>query len=351
MKNILVSIDISIRDAMKKLEKTAEKCLVVVDENSNLLGTLTDGDIRRAILSGTSMSNPIKDHYNCEPTVIDTTFDKKDAIRQLLLEKKIDLIPVINEQRKVVDYKIWSDIVDSVEHKKVAKLNVPVVIMAGGMGTRMQPFTQILPKPLLPINGQPIIDHIINKFLTYGISSFFISINYKKRLLKAYFEDEELDYTVEFMEEDEPLGTAGCLSMLRGKMKTPFFVSNCDIIIDADYSVMYKFHKTNQYDLTLVAAAKDYVIPYGTCVLNSEGHLSSINEKPKYEFLVNTGLYIINPDLLDLIPANKFFHITHLIEEAISRGMRIGVFPVADDAWKDVGEWSEYRKTVKSIEN
>jgi NDP-sugar pyrophosphorylase family protein len=151
------------------------------------------------------------------------------------------------------------------------------------------------------------------------------------------------------VEEQEPLGTAGSLFFLDGKFNQPFFVTNCDIIIKADYVSLYEFHQKGAYDVTLVASAKEYIIPYGTCELNGEGYLSHINEKPHYDFLINTGLYVLNPDMLKLIPKNKFYHITHLIEQAKNQGKKIGVFPIDDDAWIDVGQWAEYKKVVDQL--
>ena len=174
-------------------------------------------------------------------------------------------------------------------------------------------------------------------------------VNYKSKILKAYFDELQHDYDLNFIKEKKPLGTAGSLRYLVNKVSSPLFVTNCDIIIKADYDRIYNFHEKGKYDLTLVASAKEYIIPYGTCELNEYGHLLNINEKPKYDFLINTGLYIVNPDLLEIIPENKFYHITHLIDEAITNGKKIGVFPIDEDAWIDVGQWSEYKKVIEKL--
>jgi NDP-sugar pyrophosphorylase family protein len=218
--------------------------------------------------------------------------------------------------------------------------------MAGGKGTRMEPFTKVLPKPLVPINEKPIIEHIIEKFTEVGCLDFYLTLNYKGKILKAYFEELQPEYNVSFVDEKKPLGTAGSLKYLMGKFNKPFFVTNCDIIIKANYASLYDFHLKGKYDITLVASAKEYIIPYGTCELNGNGHLSHINEKPKYDFLINTGLYILNPDILKIIPNNKFYHITHLIEDVKSMGKTIGVFPIDEDEWIDIGQWAEYKKAL-----
>jgi NDP-sugar pyrophosphorylase family protein len=221
--------------------------------------------------------------------------------------------------------------------------------MAGGIGSRLDPFTKVLPKPLVPVSGKPIIDHIIESFNMIGCSEFYLTTNYKKNILKAYFEDTQRSYKVNFVDENSPLGTAGSLKLLQGKFKNPFFVSNCDIIVKINYKSFYDFHIQGKYDITLVASTKEYIIPYGTCELNKNGYLSKINEKPKYNFLVNAGLYIINPETIKNIPNNKFYHITHLIESLIKKNKRVGVFPVDEDEWIDVGEWAEYKKAIKRL--
>jgi NDP-sugar pyrophosphorylase family protein len=265
-----------------------------------------------------------------------------------LLNEKLDLIPVVDEEDQVVNYITWDNI-DGAEKSKKNNLDVPVVIMAGGTGTRMEPFTKVLPKPLIPVQDKTIIEHIIERFTDIGCLEVYLTVNYKSKIIKAYFEDLQPKYNVTFVDEKTPLGTAGSLQYLKEKFDKPFFVTNCDVIIKADYATLYEFHQKGEYDITLVASEKDYIIPYGTCELNSDGHLSHINEKPKYNFLVNTGLYVINPEVLKLIKTKKFYHITHLIEDAKNNGKKVGVFPVDEDSWFDVGQWAEYRQTVKML--
>jgi dTDP-glucose pyrophosphorylase len=348
MKDITVKLDITIRQAMKVLDKTAEKCLLVVDEDGKLLGAITDGDLRRGILSGMNFSENISECYNKDATTFTKGNYTREDAKRVLREKQLDLIPIIDRDDKVVDYLTRSNINDGKQNKKVLD-DVSAVIMAGGKGTRMEPFTNVLPKPLIPIHEKPIIEHILERFTDMGCSDFHLTVNYKGKILKAYFEELKPDYSVSFVDESQPLGTAGSLQYLKGKFGKPFFVTNCDIIIKADYVDLYEFHQKGGYDITLVASAKEYIIPYGTCELNDEGHLSHINEKPHYDFLINTGLYILNPDMLKLIPENKFYHITHLIEDAKNQGKKVGVFPVDDDAWIDIGQWAEYKKVMELL--
>ena len=348
MKDITIQTDITIRQSMKLLDKTAEKCLLVVDKNRKLLGTVTDGDLRRSILAGAQFSEDISECYHKRPvTLVEGHFNTEEA-KQLLRGKKLDLIPVIDDEGTLIEYLTWGSL-DDVQKPARSLQDVPVVIMAGGKGARLEPFTKVLPKPLVPIQEKPIIEHIIERFTDITCSEFYLTVNYKGRILKAYFEELQPDYNVTFVDENEPLGTAGSLQLLMGKFDKPFFVTNCDIIVKADCVSLYEFHQKGGYDITLVASTKEYIIPYGTCELNGDGHLSHINEKPHYDFLINTGLYVLNPDMLKLIPENKFYHITHLIEDAKNKGKKVGVFPIDDEAWIDVGQWAEYQKAVKQL--
>ena len=224
------------------------------------------------------------------------------------------------------------------------------VIMAGGKGTRLEPFTKVLPKPLIPIHEKPIIEHIIEKFFNIGVNDYYFTLNYKKRIIKAYFDELQPEYSIRFIEEETPLGTAGSLRLLEGMLSGSFFVTNCDVIINANYYDIFTFHEKNGYDITLVASAKEYVIPYGTCELSGNGELLHINEKPKLDFLINTGLYVLKPKMIDLIPPKQIYHITELVEKAINNGNRVGVYPISDDSWIDVGQWAEYKQALEKIE-
>jgi len=349
MKDIIINSQTSIKEAFKTLNKTGEKCLVVADGNKILLGTLSDGDLRKAILKGAGVSDSIASIYQQKPSVFVEGEYNLEQAKKLFIENKFDLIPIVDRKGKVVDVLVWGKVFKNGEQKQRRQLDVPVVIMAGGTGTRLEPFTKVLPKSLVPIHGKPVIEHIIERFTDVGVHEIIVTVNYKARIMKAFFEESEPDYAVDFVHEQEPLGTAGSLKFLENKFDNPFLVTNCDIIINTDYLDLYEFHQNNNYDITLVASMKNHIIPYGTCELNGEGHLKQINEKPEYNFLVNTGLYVVNPDVLYLIPEGKQYHITNLIEDAKNVGKRVGVYPIDDDAWIDVGQWVEYRKAVEKL--
>ena len=349
MNEIIVKYNITFKVAFKILNKTGQKCLVVSDENNILLGTLTDGDIRKAILKGVDLKSSISNFYKRKPTVVLKDEYDIEKLKKIFIENRFDLVPVIDKKGKIIKIILWDDVFEYENKIKQMNSKVPVVIMAGGKGTRLEPFTKILPKPLVPVNEKTIIEHIIESFSNVGCNDFIISLNYKSKIIKAYFEEMNHDYSLTFFKEKMPLGTAGSLYLMKKKLKKPFFVSNCDIIIKTNYESFYAFHLEGKYDISLIAATKEYIIPYGTCKINEKGHLSNINEKPKYDFLINTGLYILNPDIINLVPKNKFFHITNLIDIAIKNKKKIGVFPIDDDAWIDIGEWAEYKKALLKL--
>ena len=349
MKNLIVLPDINIKQALKKLNKTGEKCLIIADQNNILVGTLSDGDLRKAILKGAAFDDSIVGFYQPNPTVLVKGEYKLEQAKELFINNKFDLIPIVVKGGKVVDVLFLDDVFKNGEHKHRQQLNMPVVIMAGGKGARLEPFTKVLPKPLIPIHEKPVIEHIIERFTAIGISDFYITVNYKSRIMKAFFEELDPEYSVTFFTEEKPLGTAGSLRYLIDNFESPFFVTNCDTIINADLASFYQYHNSGKYAITIAASAKEYVIPFGACKLNKNGSLDSINEKPSFDFLINTGLYIINPEVLNLIPKEKVFHTTDLIKAANKNNMEIGVYPIDEDSWIDVGQWAEYQKAVEKL--
>jgi NDP-sugar pyrophosphorylase family protein len=292
------------------------------------VGIVTDGDFRRAILRGVDLENSVEKIANKNFYFLETGYKSKEA-EDIFENTPARHIPVL-DNGKLVDILIEEEFFKIGEKiSKKPQLNIPVVIMAGGKGTRLDPFTRILPKALIPIGEKPIIEIIMDEYAKYGIKDFYISVNHKSRMIKAYFEDLQEHYNIHYIDEDKPLGTAGALKYLEGKFSSSFFVSNCDIIIKEDYSKIYRFHKEGKYLLTLVGSMQHHTIPYGICEIKNGGELEIIREKPEYDFLVNTGMYILNPKVLKYLPKNEFFYITQLIEKLQKSGCKIGTYPVS----------------------
>ena len=345
MKKHIVLIDRTIKAGIKAIKKSGHKCVVVVDKHNKMLGTLSDGDVRKIILNNISINEKLNNHFNKKGLYLVEGQYTENQAKSLFLEQDYGIIPVINKFNKVVDILYWGKLFGS-KKIKYPKLHIPAVIIAGGKGTRLEPFTKILPKPLIPIKEKPVIEHIIDKFLKYGISNFILTINFKAEILKAYYKELKPKYKLEFIKEKRPLGTAGGLKKLDKKKYKNFFVTNCDTITNINLLDFYKFHISNKFDITLVASYKTHKVPYGVCKLNDEGYLRTIDEKPTINILVNIGLYLVNKKVLNLIPKNKLFHMTELIEKSKRNGFKIGVFPVNEEEWADVGQWNEFKKTV-----
>lgn len=348
MKEFLIPKDISIKQAMKQMDRAGRKTLFVVDSDSKLFGALTDGDIRRWLLNQGSLEEKVIEIINKTPKFADEDYNKEE-VQTLMLKEKIECIPVIDNSQQVCKILLWEDMLGSKITKPNQQINIPIVIMAGGQGRRLDPFTRILPKPLIPIGENPIIRIIMNKFNEYGIKDFYVSVNHKSKMIKAYFEDVDIDYNITFIEEEKPLGTAGCLSFLNDKVNGAFIVTNCDIVIKCDYDEIIQFHKSNSNDITIMGAYRHFIIPYGVCTTEAGGKLTDIKEKPEYDFLVNTGMYVLESRVLKFVPENDFFLMTDLIKKIKAQGGRVGVFPISEKSWIDIGQWDEYQKAIKDF--
>ena len=350
MKNLLIRPNSKIKNALEQMSGTGEKCLVVVDKKNKLLGTISDGDIRKAILNGNIHKDKINEYYHKRSTFLRKESYSLNQAKNIFLKKRIDVIPIVERSKKVIDVITFENIFKKNKSRIHSKsFSKTVIIMAGGKGTRLEPFTNVLPKPLVPINEKPVIEHIIEKFVESKVSNFFITSNYKSKILKAYFQEMKPKFKLTFVEEPKPLGTSGGLRLLEDKLKKPFIVTNCDTIININFDDLIHFHISNGNEATLVVSSKECVIPYGTCKLTKKGHLQKIVEKPKFDFFVNVGLYVLNPNLIKLIPKNTTYDMTDLIQLAKSKKKQIGAYPIDDESWIDVGQWSEYHKAVDRL--
>ncbi|CAB1065086.1 Glucosamine-1-phosphate guanylyltransferase [Olavius sp. associated proteobacterium Delta 1] len=341
----------SLRNAVKAMDDAHQGFIAIVDDTRKLCGIVTDGDFRRAILDGHDLSENVCACMQSDPvTIIDGEYDSMSA-KDIFAEGTVQHIPVIDENRIVKDIIYSSDLMDQRPQSNLRDtLSIPVVIMAGGKGTRLEPFTKILPKPLIPINGKPIIQIIMDRFVQHGMQEFYLTLNYKSKMIESYFEDIDEQYNLRYIRERKPLGTAGSLKLLEPQISSTFIVSNCDIIIRSDYYDIYEFHKNKDYVLTIVGSVQHQQIPYGVCKIENGGDLREIIEKPNFDFVVNTGMYICEPDVLDVIKAGQIFHMTDVIHALRQSNCKIGVYPVSEKSWIDVGQWEEYKRAIALIQ-
>lgn len=344
IKSRIIAKETTIIQALKKMEELAVKLLFIFDREQ-FIGILSIGDIQRSVIKNIDLKTSVIDIMRPNFTFsLDT--ERKDSIKEKMIKFRIECMPILNNNKQLVDAIFWNDIISNTAIKK-EKIEIPVVIMAGGKGTRLQPLTNIYPKPLIPIGEKTIVESIMDTFVSYGCHDFYFSVNYKADVIKNYFDFlNNAEYNISYFQEEKPMGTAGSLRLLKNKISTTFFVSNCDILINEDYSKILSYHKKNQNELTVVAALKTYSIPYGTIQTGEDGLLDSIEEKPDLTFKINTGLYILEPSLLDDIP-DDFFHITHLMEKLHKQNRRVGVYPISQNDWIDMGDWNEYLKLIK----
>ena len=338
----IVELDYTVVDAIKKIDSNG-KGIVYVCENGILCGSVTDGDVRRHILNKGSVNDNVTGIMNKNPLFCYT--DEIEAAYGKMHEEYVRSIPVLNKNKKIADIIFVDEL--SVPDKR--QLNIPVVIMAGGKGTRLYPYTQILPKPLIPIGEKTITEHIMARFEEYGCSHFDMIVNYKKNFIKSYFLDNENKIDVDFIDEDKFLGTGGGLKLLTGKYRNTFFMTNCDILVEEDYAKIVDIHKQNNNIITMVCAEKNMVIPYGTVEVSEDGQAVALKEKPSLSFITNTGFYVIEPEFLDMIPEKTFIHITDVIQKCIDTGKRVGVYKISEDKWLDMGQMEEMEKMRQKL--
>lgn len=347
IKDRIISLSDSLLDAMKQMDEVKVKTLLVF-EKEHFEGIITIGDIQRAIINNISLKESVYRILN-KNKVYGYQSEGEEIIKDKMRKMRAEVMPIFNNQDELVDVWFWGDLFKKSEITEREKINLPVVIMAGGKGTRLKPITNVIPKPLIPIGEKTILEEIMDQFEGIGCKNFYMSVNYKSDMMRYYLDQLEHHYYIEFFEETKPLGTIGSVSLLKGKITTPFFVSNCDIIIDQDYRDVYEYHQNNHNDLTIVTAVKSFKIPYGVIETGTDGLMTGLQEKPEQTYMINTGVYILNPSCIDEIPEGEFFHITHLMEKIKARGGRVGCFPVSEHAWKDMGEWPEYLKMINVL--
>lgn len=348
IKTIIVDANTTIIQTMKIMDDKRTKSLLVFD-NDKFIGMITNGDIQRAIIANIpfgTIIGAIIDNTNKKYAHIN---DDKAHIKSWMMEVRAEMMPVVDSTGELVKVIFWNDLFDESHKYHREEIDLPVVIMAGGKGTRLKPITNVIPKPLIPIGDKTILEAIMDQFESIGCHKFFMSVNYKADMMKYYLSQLDHKYDIEFFQEEKPLGTIGSVSLLKGKITTPFFVSNCDSINEQDYRDVYDYHQSNHNDLTIVTMVKSFKIPYGVIETGDNGLMIGLKEKPEQTYQVNTGVYILNPELINEIPEGEFFHVTHLMEKVLKRGGRVGCFPVSEHSWKDMGEWPEYLKMIKVL--
>ncbi|MBU0995457.1 MAG: nucleotidyltransferase family protein [Proteobacteria bacterium] len=336
----LVSPKTTILEAMKIINNTQLLIAIVVDENRRLLGTVTDGDIRRGILRNEPMDSPVERIMFKMPVYASRT-DSRKKILNLMKLKGCLQIPVLNDEKQVIDVRMSTDYISAQK-----EITSPVLLMAGGMGTRLRPLTDDCPKPLLCIGDKPILEIILENFIEYGFKNFFISINYKGEMIEDYFKDgNKWGIKITYLREKKRLGTAGALSLIKDKFSGPIIVMNGDLLTQINFDQLLNFHKNNHTKATLCVREYDFQVPFGV-VQVQDYKLKELKEKPVHKQFINAGIYVLEQDALKIIPEDQYFDMPDLLSRLVELDEKPAVFPI-HEYWLDIGQMVDYKRADK----
>ena len=333
----LGSVNLTVSEAMRRIDENSCGILFLTDDGK-LTGCVTDGDIRRFLLAGGRLSGSVMEAANHDPRVARTT----EEARLLYHRKDYIIIPIVNDLGVVTD--LYNGEEEEADGQGKKSLGLPVVINAGGKGTRLDPYTRILPKALIPVGDLPIMERIMLEYQSYACTDFHIIVNHKRDLVKAYFADNERNYHITWYDEEEPLGTGGGLSLLRGKLTSTFFFANCDTLLTADYEPILRFHREKRNVITMICARRQMVLPYGIVERGSDGSIEEMKEKPRMSFWTNTGIYIVEPEVIDDIEEHEATGFPDIIAREKQMGKKVAGFPVGENDWMDMGQLPELEK-------
>ena len=331
----------TIKEAMKVIDKNLTGGALVINEKNELVGTITDGDIRRAILRGTGINENIEGTYFKNFKFVTKEHSKKKA-KEYMLSNKIRQVPVIDKDKKLTDLYFLDDILSYDKKENY------VFILAGGLGTRLRPLTETVPKPMLRVGDKPILELILEQFKEYGFRNFIISLNYKGSIIEEYFKDgKEFDVNIEYIRETKKLGTAGSIALVKEKLTKPFIVINGDILTGIDFDKFLNHHIENDFNITVGVRNYEINVPYGVLVTDNM-IIESLEEKPTYKFNINGGVYALNPEIIKYIQEEEVYNMTDLIEDAMDNHQRSGIYEIIE-YWTDIGQIEDYKQANRDI--
>lgn len=335
-KNVTLHPNSTIKEALRIIDSGAMKLAIILDENEKLVGTVTDGDIRRGLLGGLSLDDSVESIIFKTPTVCRIE-DTKERILEIAIEKKLYQIPIVDNNGKLIGIEEVDELL------KAKNKSNKVVLMVGGLGTRLYPLTKNTPKPMLKVGDKPILETIILNFKKYGFTNIILSVSYKSEIIENYFGDgSKFGVNIEYIHEEKRMGTAGALSLMKEKLNEPFFVMNGDLLTNINFEHMMDYHSQNNSIGTMGVREYDFQVPYG--VVNVDGiSIKSIEEKPVYNFYVSGGVYILSDEVLQYIPQNEYFDMPTLFEKIIADGRKSISFPIRE-YWLDIGRMEEFEK-------
>ncbi len=341
-KQSLVRGSTTIRDTIRTIDASAMQIALVVDEASRLVGTVTDGDVRRAILRGDSLEEPVESIMNSQPTTA-TINESSESIFLLMRQKQLHQIPIIDDEGRLVSVEIIDELL-----QPASKAN-PVVIMAGGLGSRLSPLTDDCPKPMLRVGNKPILETILESFIEFGFHRFHFSVNYRADVVKEYFGDGSAwNVGIRYIEENQRLGTAGALSLLDPAPQLPLIVMNGDLLTKINFQHLLDFHSGHNAVATMCVREYEQQIPYG--MVSVDGHrLVGIKEKPAQKFFVNAGIYVLNPGAFEYLPRASAIDMPDLFSRIVEDGRPASVFPLRE-YWLDIGRFDDLERARNEYE-
>jgi dTDP-glucose pyrophosphorylase len=333
-----ISPDKALKDAIHTIKGSNHGLCVVIDSERRILGTITDGDCRRALIRGLTLDAPVTEVMNTHFIAVEEEFPT-ELLLSLMKTNEIRQIPIVDKSKQLLHI---VGMCDFEENLLPVTRTVEAVILAGGKGTRLAPLTRFVPKPMLPVAGKPILERIVEDLVSSGITNISISVNYLAKQIEDHFQDgSQFGAHINYLREQQELGTGGPLTLLPPSVKGNVLVINGDVLTNLDFGALVDFHEEDEYDISLCASTHKVQIPYGVLSFDSSGNLKGISEKPTISYPVNSGVYVLSERVRSLIPADTFYPITKVIEEALSSGYRVGVFPI-HEGWDDIGLISQY---------
>ena len=335
MKQYCTSSDASLIECMKAINKTGVGISLAIDDESRLIGTISDGDIRKALVEGYPLDSPALPHINRKCFSVLLSVHRAEVL-DIMHARRFEQIPIVDESNRVIGLHLLHDIVGNVTRPNWA------VVMAGGKGKRLRPFTDSIPKPMIKVAGRPILERIILHLISNGICRIFISVNHLSKVIENHFGNGS-DYgaEIEYLRENEPLGSGGAISLLPEIPEHPVLVMNGDLIAEANCGDMINFHTQNDFYATMGVYSYFHQVPYG-CVEINENRLASLKEKPVLEQMVNAGIYVLSPQAVAVIPKGTSFPITTLFDDALSKNLPCGAFTIEKE-WFDIGTPQQLR--------
>lgn len=341
--DILISPETTILSALEALGESQQKILLVVDQKQKLLGTIVDGDIRRAILRKQSLEDSVDKVMTTEPVTIRNGVSSAVALR-IMQDRQISHIPIVDDDNRVLGLEILAGFLQSKSYDNW------VVLMVGGLGSRLRPLTETTPKPMLCVGGQPMLETIIEKFRAQGFQRFFLSVNYKAEMIESYFGDgARWGVSIDYLYEDSPLGTAGALSLLPEKPTAPVFVMNGDILTTVDFTKVLSFHKNAGADATICLREYDIEVPFGVVSVQDQ-FVWKISEKPVQSFFVNAGIYLLDPDVVAAVPGAAPLDMPDLISGLLAQGQKVAAFPLRE-YWIDIGRLQDFERAQTDFDD